>query len=544
MKKELVKVGKVGRIIGIALLAIQVIAAVGVILLLTAFPLLPAKYMAAVIGALVIAAFLSLELNVICKQRKCVILGIVWAVIWIVLCILIIAYLEPARQALKKVTGQVATETMHIEGISVLVSEDDPAKTLQDTKGYVYGIQRAEEYASCLAAAQNLSDVQQLSITVKEYEFYDDLAAALMSGEIQAMIADSSYVVLLEEYVEGFEGVSRVLEELSFDTDIKLMENLPTPSPVPTPTPTPTPTVSLTPSVTPDATPSVSPEPTAVANPTPTPYCTPFPMPTRKSTTDITNNYFTVYFSGIDRYGAITVRSRSDVNIVMTVNPLTKHILLVTIPRDAYVLIPGVSGTNYDKLTHAGIYGVKTSMKTLEQVYGITIDYYVRVNFSSVEKFVDLLGGVDVYSAYDFSAGGYSYKKGMNHVNGKKALAFARERHSFASGDHQRGKDQMELIKGVIAKMQTPAVLNDFSGIMSTIADNFQTNLTMEQLASLCRMQLDSGASWTIDTYAVATNGGSNYCYSYKGAKLYVGYIVGDSVREATSKMRDVMNGH
>lgn len=544
MKKELIRVGKAGRIIGISVLAIQLIVSVGLILLLVAFPVLPAKYMAALIAILALSVLLSLGLTVICKQRKCVIIGIIWAVLWTIGCLVIIRYLEPAVKALKNVTGKEAVETVHIEGISVLVRNNDAAQSLPDTKGYIYGIQRAEEYASCLAAVQNLSDSQKLSVTVKEYEYYDNLAAALMSGEIQAMIADSSYVVLLNEYVEGFEDQCRVLEDLSFDTDIKLMKNLPTPTPVPTPTPTPTPidTPPVNPDATPTPTPEVTPEPTGI--PTPTPYCTPFPMPQRKSTTDITNNYFTVYFSGIDRYGGITVRSRSDVNIVMTVNPLTKHILLVTIPRDAYVLIPGISGSSYDKLTHAGIYGVKASMNTLEQVYGIKLDYYVRVNFTSVEKFVDLLGGVDVYSAYNFSAGGYSFKKGMNHMDGKKALRFARERHAFAAGDHQRGRDQMELIKGVIAKMQTPAVLSNFSGIMNTISGNFQTNMTMDQLASLCRMQLDSGASWTIDTYAVSTNGAYNYCYSYKGSKLYVGYIVGDSVREATAKMRDVMNGH
>ena len=157
-----------------------------------------------------------------------------------------------------------------------------------------------------------------------------------------------------------------------------------------------------------------------------------------KKLDDITETPFNVYLSGIDVYGDIETTSRSDVNVIMTVNPNTKEILLTTTPRDFYVPL-SVSNGIPDKLTHAGIHGVDCSVKTLEMLYDIDIDYYVRVNFTSVKKIVDLLGGVKVYSDFDFTSDwGPSFKKGYNKVNGKQALAFCRERHHFAEGDKDR----------------------------------------------------------------------------------------------------------
>lgn len=564
-KKSGKRVGTVTRSIALAVYAVQLIVAALLIIELNRFPFLPARHMAIVYGVLGFGAIVNLILLVLRKGRNGITVGIILAIIWISGCILALAYLVPARKTVKKVTGQEPSETYRIEGVSVLVRADDKAQRIEDTGGYAYAIQTAEEYASVRAAYDHIVKSYNVNLSLKEYPYYQDAASALLSGEVSAMIADTSYLVLLEEYVPGFAGNYRILGDLSFYTDLP-RNTLPdgitvTPSLTPTegqpityaPTVTPDPNVTVTPDPNPPVTPdpgNVTPTPTGktpqgptkVPN-TPTPVITQAPLPDRENEGDITKEYFTVYFSGIDQYGSITGRSRSDVNIVMTVNPTTHRVLLVTIPRDAYVTIPGVSGANYDKLTHAGIYGVKASMNTLERVYGIKLDYYVRVNFSSVQKFVDLLGGVDVYCSIAFSTGNYSYAKGMNHMNGAKALAFARERHALAAGDFQRGRNQMELIKGVINKMQTPAVLNNFTGIMNTVSGNVQTSISMDQLAALCRMQLDTGASWTVDTYAVSASGGYEYCYSYKGTKLYVAYLNWNSVREASNLMRNVMAG-
>ena len=507
---------------------LQALATALAIYILIRFPVLPTKYFVAFAAVSLVFLGISGYLLTTKKGKKRFYFGIVFSIAVTAFFVVAFLYLEKTRSTLDNISGADQNDLL-VEEMAVLVLVDDPALSVADTVQYPYGIQNSTDYANSLAVIEYINKQYSCTLDVRAYETYSELAAALLAGEVQAIILDNAFVSLLQEYEEGFESATRVLEELSFSAQMPKLSITPTPTPTPTPEPTLPPDVSPTPTPTP--TESVTP--------------TPIVMPPRNGKEDVTGNYFTVYFSGIDTYGSINTRSRSDVNIVMTVNPLTKKILLVTIPRDAYVTIPGISGGSYDKLTHAGIYGVSASMRTLEQVYGIKLDYYVRVNFSSVEKFVDLLGGVNVYSAYEFTSShiGVHFNKGYNLMNGREALAFARERYAFASGDNQRGKNQMELIKAVFNKMRSPSMLLKFSDIMNAVSSNFQTDLTMDQLTSLVRMQLNDGASWTIETYAVTTTGGSAYCYSYHGRKLYVGYINQSSAAEAGRRMRAVMEG-
>ena len=181
---------------------------------------------------------------------------------------------------------------------------------------------------------------------------------------------------------------------------------------------------------------------------------------------NIAKNPFIVYLSGIDtrNYGEIEDKSRSDVNMVVAVNPKTKTVLMVSTPRDYYVALDGDSN-KMDKLTHAGNYGIECSMNTLEALYDIEFNYYAKVNFKSVVDIVDALGGVTVTSEYNFSSPHsfsgktYTFKKGENFVEGDMALAFARERESFANGDRQRGIHQQVLIKAVVEKAISPSML-------------------------------------------------------------------------------------
>ncbi len=516
-----------GRVIvgGIVLLA-QCLAATLVILTLVRFPVLPGRYMA-LVCALMGVLLLGTGYLVICLGKKRYIAGIVLSILLTVVYSFGFYTLEKLRSTVDNISGG-DKEMILVDEMVVMVLADDPAQSVEDTLHYAYGIQNSFEYDNSLAVVEHINSTYTTTLDVHAYNNYSELAWALMDGEVQAMILDKSFVDLLWEYEEGFEDGTRILEVYSFEAELPQLSMTPTPTPTEAPTPTPDPNLSGTP------TPTVTPLPTGRPK---------VEMPYRANSTDLTKNYFTVYCSGIDASGSINVRSRSDVNILMVVNPTTKKILLVTIPRDAYVTIPGISGGQYDKLTHAGIYGVKTSMNTLENVYGIDIDYYIRVNFTSVEKFVDILGGVNVYSAYEFTGRGTHFKKGYNYVNGAEALKFARERYAFAAGDNQRGKNQMELIKAVINKMMTPASLMKFGDIMNAVNGNFQTSLSMDQLTSLVRMQLDDGASWTFETYNVTVKGGSDYCYSYRGRKLYVGYINYDSVDAAVDKMLAVMEG-
>lgn len=258
----------------------------------------------------------------------------------------------------------------------------------------------------------------------------------------------------------------------------------------------------------------------------------------------VTDAPFSIYISGIDVYGDITQESRSDVNLIATINPDTHKILLTTTPRDYYVTIPGVSGEQRDKLTHAGTYGVETSMATLENLYDTEIPFYIRVNFTSVEEIVDVMGGVDVESELAFTtskAAGevVDVKEGMNHFNGKQALAFVRERKALATGDNQRGKNQQALLEAMLKQAMSPTILFRANSMINSVAGNAETNLSEAQIKSLIRMQIDEMEDWEIESVAAeGDDTGKQYCYSYSGGPLYVTVPYESSVSEIQEKIR------
>lgn len=258
----------------------------------------------------------------------------------------------------------------------------------------------------------------------------------------------------------------------------------------------------------------------------------------------VTSRPFNVYISGIDVYGDINQESRSDVNLIASVNPGTHKILLTTTPRDYYVRIPGVSGDERDKLTHAGNYGVDTSMATLEELYDTKIPFYIRVNFTSVEEIVDVMGGIDVESELSFTtskAAGeiVDVKEGMNHFNGKQALAFVRERKALADGDNQRGKNQQALLSALIKKAVSPMIIFHANEMIGSVAGNADTNLSEAQIKSLIRMQISQMKGWEIESVAAEGDGsGKQYCYSYRGGPLYVSVPDENSVEKIKKKMK------
>ena len=263
----------------------------------------------------------------------------------------------------------------------------------------------------------------------------------------------------------------------------------------------------------------------------------------------ITKEPFVVYLSGVDNRGELTEKARSDVNILAVVNPKTKRVALINTPRDYYVDLAGTDSK--DKLTHAGLYGVETSMATLGNLYGINVEHYIRINFAGFINIIDAIGGVDVYSDQAFTSVGSpgyydptTFAEGWNHLDGKSALAFARERHAFASGDIQRGINQMKVIDAMVNKLKSPALLMGFSKLMDAAADCFVTSLSQDQITALVRMQLSDLASWDIQSCSVTgTSGKSSKCYSAKGQSLYVMKPDENSVNEAKALIASVLDG-
>lgn len=398
------------------------------------------------------------------------------------------------QSALSKIVGKM-TET---EITEVRVMNDNPATSMGDTKGYTFG------YIADADTKNTQSILDEISksfgtIKSKGYDSMTALADALYEDEVDAILINQGYVDLLTEkdgYTD-FRDQTRVLYT----------------------------------------------------------YTTTHEVDPIVPNTSITKEPFVVYCSGIDaRVDDISTKSRSDVNILAVVNPTTKQILLVNTPRDYY--LPLARNGEMDKLTHAGLYGIDESMKVLGNLYGVQADYYVRVNFAGLVKIVDALGGVDIESDANFSCvpmetpdgnGDYTYQKysftkGINHVNGSQALAFARERKAFADGDNRRGQHQMTVIKAIVNKACSSAVLTKYQELLKAASDAFITNMPYADISSLVQMQLGDMADWNITTYAVSGEGSTEYCYAL-GDKAWVMIKDSSKVNTAKNMIQQVING-
>ena len=258
------------------------------------------------------------------------------------------------------------------------------------------------------------------------------------------------------------------------------------------------------------------------------------------------NQSFNVYVSGIDTYGPISSVSRSDVNIIMTVNRETKKILLTTTPRDSYVPIADGGNNQKDKLTHAGIYGVDASIHTLENLYGIDLNYYARLNFTSFLKLIDLLGGVDVHNDQDFTSlhGKFHFPVGNVHLDSEQALGFVRERYSLADGDRDRGRNQQKVIVAIIQKLTSTEALKNYSDIIQGLQDSLQTNMPIETMMDLVNAQLESGGSYKVDSQDLKGTGRMGLpSYAMPDSNLYMMEIDDSSLAAAKSAIQDVMEG-
>ncbi len=259
--------------------------------------------------------------------------------------------------------------------------------------------------------------------------------------------------------------------------------------------------------------------------------------------TDVTKDVFNIYISGMDEYGKVASVSRSDVNMIITVNPKTRQILLTNIPRDYYVQLHDTTGYK-DKLTHAGNYGIDTSVATIEDLLGIKINYYVKVNFSSLVNIVNALGGVEVYSEYDFQSwNGYNFSKGYNKVNGKEALSFVRERKTFNEGDNQRGKNQQAMIEAIFRKCTSPGIIVKYNSLLNSLEDSMITDMPMKSIKKLAKMQLVNNEKWTITSNSLSGTGSSEYTYTYPYQALYVTVADEESIKLSKELISKVTEG-
>ncbi|QUO31301.1 LCP family protein [Faecalicatena sp. Marseille-Q4148] len=466
-------------IVGKLICVIQLICSLTLFGVLWTSGMIPMKYLA--VMGVVLFLLLAVSFGLQFVKNKAYIGGIVISIIVCISTVFALFWLLKTDNAMRKVGGA----TYKTDNMIVVVKKEDAAVELKDAGNYRFGKQIVSDRDNTDLMIQKINDTVGREINVTDYATVQELGQALLNGEVEAAIYNQAFEGILDELIEGYSDQVKILYQYGIDTKIE-----------------------------------------------------------GESSDQIKNqDTFSLYISGIDVSGPITMTSRSDVNIIVTVNTKTKQILLTTTPRDYYVPIPDISGEQRDKLTHAGIYGVDASMSTLESIYGIDISYYAKVNFTSLIKIVDILGGVDVNSEYAFSAGGYTFNEGLNHLNGAAALAFSRERHSFAAGDNQRGRNQEAVLTAMLRKAMSPAILKNANQLLTEVSDSVETNMTSEEMAELIQMQLNDGAEWNIVSANAIGQGGKEACFSSGSQLLYVMWPDEASVASIKQKMQQVING-
>lgn len=452
--------------------------------------------LAGVLFALIAAFVIVLTWSGHGKVRMAI--GIALAVIGIVVACVGSFYVWKAVNTLDSISAG-ETETVQM---GIYMRADDDRELAADLQ---FGILETVDREATDSVIEKLNKDLKTEISFQEYESPVALIEALLKGDVDAAILNQAVLDVLEELPGFQEKLAKIRQAALHSVEIETSagdDKLPgTEDPV---------------------------------------------QPDYASLKDS----FAIYISGIDTRGKPSVKSRSDVNIVAVVNPKTKQILLVSTPRDYYVTIsspnPYWDGKK-DKLTHAGLGGANSSRETLSALYGIDITYYFKVNFSGFQEIVNALDGVSVNSEYSFSGNvhgkDYSFTKGINQLDGERALAFCRIRDAFASGDNQRGKNQMAVIKAVIDKAMSPKLLTNYTQILEAVSGSMEMTIPMDVIGDLVSQQLSDGGSWNVASYSVTGTGGYDSSPAAGGEQLYVMYPHQESVDRAKQLIQDVVDG-
>ncbi|MBQ5852439.1 MAG: LCP family protein [Lachnospiraceae bacterium] len=470
-------------------LAIQVLLSAGLLVYLMILDVLPIAYLCGI--ALLLVAIPAAQFFLLHKARTVVsgkkIFNIVLSILITVFISVGLWYLGGFMSAFDAISN-FKTE-YDIYSLRVLTSSN--LNSINDIKGKTIGVSALTDEADSKQCIENIKKAIVSTPKTKSYDDDDSLAKALLEGDIDVILFDEALLNMVEENRQGFSKKTKIIHEIKIEH--KKAESS-----------------------------------------------------TNRENIDITKDSFNIYITGMDSSGKIAARGNSDVNILATVNPKTKKILLTSTPRDYYVPLEG-NKNKYDKLTHAGNYGVECSMETISKLYNTPIDFYVKLNFTSVKDLVDALGGITVESDVSFSstytADGSmaSFTKGKNRLNGNQALAFCRERKALAEGDRGRGKHQQEVINGIIDKLSSPAILTNYNKVLNAIKENTVTDFGTDEITSLIKEQLKNPSSWKTESFSVNGKGDSKLTYSYKKSKVYVMIPDQSTVEEAKAKIAEYM---
>ena len=463
-------------------IAIQVIASIALIALMFRLNALPMKYLLiliALVALLCVGTFFLMKPS--SKKGQGNIRNIIGKVVSLILSVVLLIgslYVAKGNSVLDLISG-ANTQTTRM---SLLVLKDSQYNDVSDLKNKTIEINNSVDEENMSKALEALKK-DEASIQTNDVKDFDKMAEDLYSGKTPAILVNQAYYINFEANHENFANETKEIWHFDITEIVKdISKNV-----------------------------------------------------------DVTEKLFTIYISGIDTSGPVSTVSRSDVNMLVTVNPKTKQILMTSIPRDYYVTLANKG--KKDKLTHAGLAGVENSVKTLENFLGIDINYYARVNFTSLIKMVDALGGITVNSPVAFTTkiGKYEIKEGENKLNAKQALSFVRERKTFVDGDFARGRNQQRMISAIIKKVCSPAILTSFSAVLDTVSQSVETNFSSHEINALVQMQLSDMPSWDIQSYQISGVPNTLPCYSMGGISASVVQPSPASIKQATEYIDALM---
>ncbi len=479
-KKKRKRRNRILRNVGYILSLILLVITIVFIVFMNKVNLLPGSY------EVLIAALLILIAAFVFVTQRWVGMGIFTKILAVILSVVLIVgtvYLNATEKALKKMSNTTTVTSV----VGVYVLKDSGYDNILKLDKAECGKLSTLDKENTDKLVQHIADDSKISLNYKEYDGIAQMVEALYSGSVEAIIFNDSYLGILKDVPEysNFEEKTKCIYTQKYETVIEKEE--------------------------------------------------------AQQTTD--DHIIAMYISGIDaRSGGVNINSNSDVNIICIANFKTHQILLVNTPRDYYIPT-SVSNGAKDKLTHAGTSGVECSMETLELLYDTNLDYYFKVNFTGFIQIVDQLGGITVHSDYDFvtTHGGDHIVKGKNYLTGKQALGFVRERYAFATGDNQRGKNTMTVIKALVNKMASSAMLANYTNVLNSISDCMVTNMSYDKIGEIAKQQLNGMPSWDVQQFSVEGTGATKSTYSYK-PPTYVMIPKQETVDQAKEYIKAICN--
>lgn len=370
--------------------------------------------------------------------------------------------------------------------IAVYALKQSKIAQIEDLKGKMAGVENKTSVSNITNALAQVQEKIGQEPEKKNYDDYADLADALYDGDVDYIVADQSYLGVLETNHESFEDETKVIYKMEVKEKIDAVT----------------------------------------------------------TKTDVTENPFIVYITGIDTYGSVNTISRADVNLVVCVNPVDRQVLMVSVPRDTQINLH--KNGKMDKITHSAMYGINETIQTLEDFLDLKVNYYAKTNFSGITNIIDALGGVEVDSPYAFTTlhGNYKITKGINKMNGDQALCFVRERYALPGGDFDRGKNQQRLLKAMLKKAMSPQIITNYSNILAAVEGSFETDMSSDDIKSLINMQLDDMGNWEMFNVQVTGEPDISYeTYSQKGKKTSITVPSEKAVKNIRKVIDKIENG-